>query len=119
MPTVFLTRRALLDISEIDRFSAETWGRSVSNDYIKEIDSALQRLSESSFLLRARPKVSLRLRFYRVRSHFLICDVIGEHIYVLAVKHGAMDLPSRLGELEPQLVEEAELMHRRVVEHED
>lgn len=35
-------------------------------------------------------------------------------IYVLAVRHAAMDFPRRIAELEPQLVHEAEAMARRV-----
>jgi len=56
----------------------------------------------------------LRLRFYRVHEHVLICDVIGARIFVLAVRHAVMDLPSRIAELEPQLVHEAEIMARQI-----
>jgi len=67
--------------------------------------------------LRERPDTSLRLRFYRVREHVLICDVIGERIFVLAVRHAVMDLPSRLTELEPHLIHEAEIMARQIMSH--
>lgn len=33
-------------------------------------------------------------------------------MFVLTVKHGAMDLPSRIAELEPQLMVEAEMLHK-------
>jgi len=64
--------------------------------------------------LQERSEISGRLRFYRVRKHFLICDVIEERIYIVAVMHGSMDLPNRIGELEPMLIEEVEMMHRRI-----
>jgi hypothetical protein len=56
----------------------------------------------------------LRLRFYAVREHVLICDVIGDRIFVLAVRHAVMDLPRRIAELEPQLIHEAELLARQI-----
>jgi len=30
--------------------------------------------------------------------------------------HASMDLPNRIGELEPKLIEESELMHRRCLQ---
>ena len=116
MAGVQLTRRALLDLDEIDRYSVQNWGERVAGQYLEEINSALMRLQESPSLLKERPDYSLRLRFYRVRKHTLICDVIGSEIYILAVWHGSMDLPRRVAKLEPQLIHEAELMHRRIIE---
>lgn len=49
----------------------------------------------------------------------MVCDLFGDHIYVLAVRHGSMDLPERIAELEPQLLQEAELMHRRAFGSDD
>ena len=43
------------------------------------------------------------MKFYRVERHFVICSVVEEKVYVLTVKHAAMDLPERIGELEPRL----------------
>ena len=83
--------------------------------YLSALDSALRHLAESPSLLQERPNDSLRLRFYPVRQHVLICDVIAGQIYVLAVRHASMDLPRRLAELEPQLVYEAQLLHDRIV----
>jgi hypothetical protein len=50
-----------------------------------------------------------------VRRHFLVCSLVGSNIYVLAVKHGSLDLPKRLAELQPQLLEEAHLLHKAFV----
>ena len=114
MPTVHLTRRALLDIESIDRYSTERWGDRVAKKYLDDLFSGAARLGESPGLLRGHSGTSLRLRFYRVREHVLVCDAIGARIFVLAVRHAAMDLPSRIAELEPQLVHEAELLARQI-----
>ena len=42
----------------------------------------------------------------------MVCTLSAGRIYVLTIQHGSMDLPSRLAELEPQLLAEAELLRR-------
>ena len=119
MPDVHLSRRALYDIEAIDQHSIESWGERVAAKYLADLFSGAARLGESPSLLRATPHTSLRLRFYRVREHVLICDKIGECILVLAVRHAAMDLPRRLLEIEPQLLHEAEILARQIAKRED
>lgn len=114
MPEVHLSRRALFDIEDIDLYSIEKWGERVAAKYLDDLFAGATRLGESPNLLQERPDTSLRLRFYRVREHVLICDVIGDRIFVLAVRHAVMDLPSRIAELEPQLIHEAEIMARQI-----
>lgn len=115
MTEVILTRRALRDVKQIDAYSVDRFGQTVADEYIADIDRALDLLSESPSLLRAQPEISGRLRFYRVRRHLLVCDLIDSRVVVLTIMYGSMDLPNRIGELEPQLIQEAELMHRRYV----
>lgn len=110
---VRLTDRALRDLDEIDRFSIEHFGERVAARYLDDINGALARLSASPTLLQERSERSLRLRFYPVREHVLVCDVLRGDVFVLAVWHGAMDLVRRLEDLEPRLVEEAELLARK------
>jgi plasmid stabilization system protein ParE len=114
MAEVHLTRRALFDIDAIDLFSVETFGERVAAQYLADLYAGAVRLGEHPSLLQEHPGTSLRLRFYRVREHVLVCDVIGERIFVLALRHAVIDLPNRIAELEPQLVHEAELMARQI-----
>lgn len=111
---IHLTRRALVDIDQIQAYSVERWGRAVAERYLDDLDSALGRLAEFPLFLQERPDDSLPLRFYPVGRHMLICDVIAGRIYVLALRHASMDLPRRLAELEPLLVDEAQLLHERI-----
>lgn len=112
MAHLALTRRALLDIQDIDTFSDTKWGQHVAGEYLDAIEEALNRLRENPQLLRAKQDVSASLCFYRVRQHFLVCAVYADSVFVLSVKHGAMDLPNRIKELEPQLLVEAEMMYK-------
>ena len=114
MARVFLTRRALQDVDAIDSYSQEHWGEAVATRYLADLQAGIQRLAERPRLLGREPDFSLRLCFYPVLEHLLICDIVGVDIYILAIRHSVMDLPRRLAELEPQLVHEAELLHDRI-----
>ena len=115
MAYLALSRTAVYDLEDIRIYSEENWGEEVANRYMKTLEQALQRLKSHPELLRDIPSFSEHLKFYRVEKHFLVCSLIGENVYVLTVKHGAMDLPERIGEFEPQLVREATILHEAFV----
>lgn len=112
MAFVSLTRRAFRDLDGIERYSIERWGKAVAEGYLGDIQQGLNRLRENPRLLRTKDGISPHFSLYRVREHFLVCTLSADRIYVLTIKHGSMDLPSRLAELEPQLLQEAELLRR-------
>jgi toxin ParE1/3/4 len=107
-----ISRRAARDIEEVRRFSVAHWGERVAEEYLDSIEQALNRLREEPGLLRTKPEFSRHFRFYRVQRHFLVCSLVENNIYVLAVKHGSLDLPNRLAELEANLLQEAGLLHK-------
>lgn len=112
MASVSLTRRAFRDLHGIERYSIERWGKAVAEDYPDDIEQGLNRLRENPELLRTRDGISPDFSLYRVREHFLVCTLSADRVFVLSIKHGSMDLPRRLAELEPQLLAEAELLRR-------
>lgn len=107
-----ISRRAARDLEEIRRYSIERWGERVSDEYLDAIEQALARLRDTPGLLRGKPEFSRHFQFFRVQRHYLVCSLVGNNVYLLAVKHGSLDLPSRLAELEPNLRQEAELLHK-------
>ena len=107
-----LSRRALLDIADVEAYSIEKWGEKVAAEYLQSIEDALNLLRDQPALLRDKPDVSQSLCFYRVRQHFLVCADYEEILFVLTVKHGAIDLPNRFSEIEPQLLQEAEILYK-------
>ena len=112
MAFVGLSRRAIRDLKGIDQYSVERWGKTVAATYMDSIEQGLNRLRESPGLLRAKGGISPHFSLYRVREHFLVCTMNAKRVYVLTIKHGSMDLPRRLAELEPHLLKEAELLQR-------
>ncbi len=113
--TIKLTDRAHYDLQEIEEYSIKRWGKKTANRYLEDIQTALSLLQEKPDLLRQKPHVSTHFKFYRVREHFLICVELKDFLLVLTIKHGQMDLPERIEELEPTLVKEADLLHQRLL----
>jgi len=116
MAYVGISRRAAYDIDEIDTYSQQEWGQKVADNYIASIDLALQRLADNPGLLCPESEFSNAFHLYPVREHYLVCSIIDQNIYVLTVKHGSVNLPERLKELQPLLVKEAEFLHRKLKE---
>ncbi len=51
-----ISRRAARDLEEIRSFSVEHWGHRVAEDYLDQIEEALQRLRQNPTLLRTKPE---------------------------------------------------------------
>lgn len=113
--TIKLTDRAHYDLQEIEEYSIQRWGKKTANRYIEDIQTALSLLQEKPDLLRQKPHIPPYFKFYRVREHFLVCVELKDFLLILTIKHGQMDLPSRIAELEPTLIKEAALLHQRLL----
>lgn len=109
-----LTYRAANDLRDIERYSIEKWGRRTADEYLADMEAALQRLVENPELLREEPDFHSSLRFYRVNRHWLVCEVQADLILVLTVAHASMDVRSRIAELQPTLSSEAEMLHAKL-----
>ncbi len=107
-----ISRRAARDLEEIRSFSVEHWGHRVAEEYLDRVEEALQRLRQNPSLLRTKPEFSRHFRFFRVRRHYLVCCLVEDNLYLVTVKHGSLDLPNRLAELEPALLIETDLLHK-------
>ena len=103
MARLLVSRLAIEDLLEIESHSRVQWGKRVAAEYMAALEQGLQRLRETPGLLRAKSGV---------RQHFLVCAIKDDVVFVLTVKHGAMDLPERIGEMEPQLLQEVEILYR-------
>jgi plasmid stabilization system protein ParE len=110
-PKLFLTKRALSDLAEIEAYSIKQWGRRVATRYLKGIESSLRLIQDDPGILRSLDGLPSELQFHRVNKHWLVCDVAPRTIVVLAVIHASMDVPARLAELVPQLAAEVALLH--------
>ena len=109
-----LTERAVSDLLSIEDYSVERWGKRTAAKYLKAIDSALSLIRADPGILRHFEELPDELRYYRVNTHLLVCDVRPASIVVLTAIHGSMDLPNRLAKLLLQLSAEVTLLHARL-----
>lgn len=84
----------------------------MAEEYLDHLEEALRRLRHNPALLRVKPEFSRHFRFFRVSRHYLVCSLVEANIYLVAVKHGSLDLANRLAELEPTLLVETDLLHK-------
>lgn len=113
-PNLLLTNRALRDIQGIYNNSCETWGRTVAERYLDQLEAGLDRVAEQPDLLHNSEELHPSLMFYQVNKHLLICDQKNQSVVVLTVVHVSMDITARLAELQPKLATEIELLHQRL-----
>jgi plasmid stabilization system protein ParE len=109
-----LTELALDDLHAIQQFSVKEWGRQTADQYLNQIEAALDRIQQNPNLLHLEPDILKGLSFYRVKKHLLVCDCCDDFIIVLTIVHTSMDVQSRLLELEPRLVAESQLLRAKL-----
>jgi plasmid stabilization system protein ParE len=114
MKDVLLTDRALQDIAEIEEYSITTWGKKVADKYLDDIESGLNLLQVNVGLLQDFEEFSGKLKYYRIKNHFLICTEVDNKLVALTVKHVQMDIIGLLNKLEPTLVLEVELLFQQL-----
>lgn len=114
-PTVYLTDRALRDIAAIEEYSIERFGKRVGAQYISKLEAGISRISDHPDLLREEIPFHESLKFYRVERHLFVCETgIEGKTFILTLLHVSIDIPSRLGELEPNLLLEAEMLLKQL-----
>ena len=114
MTKIKLTDRALDDLTKIESYSVEQFGKKVANKYLDDIELGLNLLQENTGLLQAIEGFSGKLKFYRIRNHFLICTEVHTTVLVLTIKHVQMDIINNLLEMEPALAIEADLYFQKL-----
>ncbi len=111
---LLLTDRSLRDLSAIEAYSIEQWGKRAATKYLSQIEDALSRIQENPDLLMNATELHPSLHFYTVNKHVLVFDVRAEAMVLLTAFHGSMDIPARLADLEPTLATEIEILHRKL-----
>ncbi len=115
MVTLHITDRAALEIEQVQEYTKQQWGQDQADKYIADIDRILQLLQEYPDLLQTKTQISQYLKFYATGKHILVFEKINDEIYLITVKHTAMDLDSRMPELEPVLKEEVRALRARLL----
>lgn len=114
MANIYLTHRAIKDLKKVQSFSKKEWGKKIADSYIENIQNSLNLLESNPKLLISNPQISSYFKLYQVKSHWLVCHVVKNDIYILTVKHISMNLLERLKILQPTLESEAKILASRL-----
>jgi toxin ParE1/3/4 len=112
-----LTERAIADLIAIESYSNVQWGKRVTTKYLSDLEARLQLIQSNPELMTGVEGLPKALNCYPAREHVLVFDVQPKSLVLLTVIHGSMDIPSRLGELVPNLAAEVELLHGKLRSH--
>lgn len=86
-----LTPRALDDLDDIWRFSAETWSIKQADHYIDELVRIFETIAIMPTLARERNEFTPPVRIHPHESHLIIYTIEADHIAVLRLLSGQQD----------------------------
>ncbi len=100
-----LTRTAAMDLRGVYRQTISTWGEDQAERYIDLLYAAFENLATAPWRDTSRNRRAAPFRMVAAREHFVIYDLIGDRVIVLAILHQAMDIERRIARLTPTFYE--------------
>ncbi len=95
-PPYRLTPRALADLDEIWRYSAETWSIAQADCYIDALARMFETIAAMPTLARERREFTPPVRIHVHESHLIIYTVADDHVVILRLLGGRQDWASIL-----------------------
>lgn len=111
---VFLSDRSIDDLSLIERYSTETWGRATAGKYLDSFEKFFSLLKVQPGVLATSQLGQTGLLYHCVEKHVVVCVRWQKSILVLTIVHGSRDLISLTDELLPTLKAEAAMLIDRL-----
>lgn len=94
-----LTNKAVDDLSEIWKYTYETWSENQADKYYEFLISSCQELAENPQMGKRYDKISSNILGYLANRHVIFYQVISEdEIEIVRFLHERMDLKNRIGE---------------------
>lgn len=87
-----LTPRALGDVDAIADYTLAAWGERQTETYLCELKQRFQWLAEHPFAGRARDEIADGFRSYPHGAHVIFYLLAADHIAIIGVLHGSMDV---------------------------
>ena len=91
-----LTPRALADLDDIWRFSAETWSIEQADRYVVELVRMFEAIAAMPTLARERSEFTPPVRIHVHESHLIVYTVAEDHVAILRLLGGRQDWVSLL-----------------------
>ncbi|MCW2283424.1 toxin ParE1/3/4 [Rhodoblastus acidophilus] len=86
-----LAPRALADLDDIWRFSAENWGLEQADRYLDTLVSMFETIAEMPTLARERREFKPPVRIHVHESHLIVYTSAGDRVTILRVLGGRQD----------------------------
>lgn len=96
-----LTPKALADLDDIWRYTAETWSPDQADAYIDDLVRTFEVIAATPTLDRDRPDFSPPVRVHAHRSHLIVYTVTPDHVAILRLLGGRQNWLAILDALEP------------------
>ena len=118
MAKFFLTRRAGLDLLEVEEFSMEKWGEPQSGIYMSELYEAFDKISENPGIGKIRQHRAFPFYMAPAGSHFAIYKPFKDGVIIAKVVHGRQNIEAIIRRMSHKMASEIEEMERRYNEKE-
>lgn len=86
-----LSPRALADLDEIWRFSAETWSIEQADRYVDELARVFETIASMPTLARERPEFAPPVRIHVHERHLIVYTVAADHVAIVRLLGGRQD----------------------------
>ena len=96
-----LSPKALIDLDDIWRYTAEMWSVDQADRYIDELVSTFEIIVSMPTLARERTEFTPPVRIHAHDEQLIIYAIKGDHIVILRLLGGRQDWRSILKTLEP------------------
>ena len=92
MRRVRLTPRALKDLDTIADYTLATWGERQTEEYLAELQQRFEWLAQHPDAGRLRAEIRDGFHSYPQGAHVIFYMVEPDHIAVIGIPHGSMDI---------------------------
>ena len=94
MSKFFLTRRANIDLLEIEDYSLRKWGEDQTDIYMEGLYERFEEIAKKPDVGTLRYNRSFPFYMAPAKEHFVIYKLIGEGIIIATILHGRQNIES-------------------------
>ncbi|AWV97254.1 type II toxin-antitoxin system RelE/ParE family toxin [Arcticibacterium luteifluviistationis] len=110
MAEFFLTKRAILDLLEIEKYSIEKWGEGQTDNYMSELYDAFGKIAQNPEIGILRKNRSFPFCMAPVGKHFAIYKTGENGIVIATILHGRRNIEAIINGLSHVLAREIDAL---------
>jgi toxin ParE1/3/4 len=114
MAKFFLTRRANIDLLDIEEFSFRKWGENQTEKYINELYQSFAQIAKKPEVGKLRKERSFPFYMMSVKQHFVIYKIIDTGIIIATILHGRRNIENIVRNMSESLADEIQNIENSV-----